>query len=212
MTATTIGSPRTQQFRNHAAQAISTQSGSDAVEAVTHLYVQDISALESRLAGAETEASGMAHEARRIHAMMEQMHQTAARGLWTGARQAAEVSGLRECVEHARRVCNMTEDGTTRAVDVLAALSAEPPQPVHPPTILAVVTDQRFRGGSFTSSDRETMIIYPFIGYALVDYGPGAQSLMEPLFLVEDRALPKAVIEGELSMTLESLLPTYEHP
>lgn len=206
MGTTLISSP-VDAFRAHAQHAVESMSGPDAVEAIVQLYRSEAGAHDARVDAAGREASAAAGDARQQHAMLEQTHRVAAHGVWAHARISAELSGCRTALERLRRLAEQSDTGTVGVPEMLAELSMEPDAPVYQPTILAFHPDARFRAGVFASHDRSETLTLTFIGYALVDYGPGAQGCIESVFLVGDRALPRGVVQAEKALQFERLLP-----
>lgn len=196
---------REEQFRRHAEHALANLSGPDAVEAVVQLYRADTGALNARLEALVMESTNCARDARQQHAMLEQAHGHAARVGWTNATMAAEIAGLRHIVEQTRALISVADDEKIAVMDLAAVLATEPLAPVHLPSIIAFLPSERWRSGTFVTHDRAVTLSYVFVGYGLVDYGPGRRGLIEPMFLVEDRVLPKSVVENERSVELEQL-------
>lgn len=198
------------QFRRRAYEAISTLSGPEAVEEIMRLYTADTGALDAKLADLQVEATTAAQDARSRYDMLQHAHASASTGLLHQARQAAEISALRGMVEHIEHMVNRAENGTLPAANLLGALSVAPPAPVYVPTVTGFSASDRFRAGLFVTAGEDVRFTFPFLGYALVDHGPGAAGIIETMFLVDNRTLSQSMIENERPVRLKRMLPSAE--
>lgn len=209
-------SPMAQQreatFRTRVSDAVSHLSGEAAVEEIVRLYVADTGSLEARLADANVEASTASQESRQRYEMMQHAHSAASQGLLTLATQAAEISACRGALGHLRHMVERADGGSVPVENLLATLSVEPPAPVYVPTITAFTPSARFRSGTFASASGDVLFNFVFVGYALVDHGPGAAGILEPVFLLGSRALPLSMIEHERRVKLKQMLPAVGQP
>ncbi|MGW7281655.1 hypothetical protein ACWGIV_25830 [Streptomyces sp. NPDC054844] len=184
--------------------------GPDARSLIVRQYNGDTRALQARADGLTVEASELAEEKRRHWTMLMQLQMTASHKLWETAKMSAELSTYREMFGQVRRLADRANGEPIPWEDVAAALAIEPPEPAFLPTVLTFVPSDQYRGGQFIAEAQDVTFVFTFIGWALVDHGPRAYGMVEPMFLVEDRAMPKSVIEHERHVRLESYLPHLE--
>ena len=203
--------PRAAAFQR-AVEAALPEPGPDALAAIMRQYLADTQAMESRIAGLTAEASAMASERRRQHVMMQQVQMAAATKVWEGARMGAELATYREMIGELLVLADKAaEGGTIERQALVDVLNMEPMEAVHTPLALAFLPDDKFRGGQFTSEpSRDVTFVFTFIGWALIDHGPGAYGIVEPMFLVDDKAMAKSSIEHERHVRLEQLLPAFQ--
>lgn len=197
-----------EQFRRRVVKALEEQNGAAAAEDIVKLHMATVSSLETRRAQSEQEASTSAAEARTRYTMMQQAHASVSNALLHIATQSAEVSTLRSMLEHVRHMAERADNGMIPQENVLGSLTTLPVSPVHVPSVTAFTPSQDFRSGFFQSSDGAVQITLPFLGYSLVDYGPGAAGIIEATFLSEIRGLPHSMIERETGMRLQRMLPS----
>lgn len=204
-------SHREAAFRRSVQDAVTSLDGPDAVDQIVRLYVADTSALTSRAEGAAREASEAARDLRRHWEMLLQVQTAASHGIWERAKLSAELATFRTMYESIRQLADRADGQPVDAVALAAALAIEPMQSVHPAVMVAFVASDQFRGGQFLSHpEPDVTFVFTFIGWALVDHGPGALGCVEPVFLVEDRALSRSTIEHERHCRLERFLPNLE--
>jgi hypothetical protein len=201
--------PREEAFRRAVEDALQ-GPGDEALSRIMQLYGADIHALTARIEGLTREASEMAEEKRRYFSMLTQVQMAASHKLWEGAKMGAELSTYREMVDSVRRLTDRAAGEPLSWEDVSAALSIEPMEPAYTPVSLAFLPSSQFRGGQFVAVAGDVTFVFTFIGWSLIDHGPGAYGIVEPMFLVEDRALPRSVIENERHVRMESFLPHLE--
>lgn len=185
--------------------------GPQALDQIMRLYSADTRALIARAEGLAAEASSAAAEHRRHFSMLTQVQMAASHKLWETAKMASELATYREIVDTVRRLADRANGEPLLWADVAAALSVEPMEPAYTPVTLAFVPSDQFRGGQFVAEPAgDVTFVFTFIGWALIDHGPGAYGIVEPMFLVEDRAMPRSVIEHERHVKMESFLPHLE--
>jgi hypothetical protein len=188
-----------------------TLSGPEAAARIMQLYCGDVRALQARVDGLAQEASEVASEKRRYFTMLQQVQTAASAKIWESARMTAETATYREMFGQLRSLTDRASGEPLPWESVAAVLAIEPMDPSYVPSTLAFLPSDQFRGGQFVSHPvRDVTFVFTFIGWALIDHGPGAYGIVEPMFLVEDRALPKSVIEHERNVKLESYLPHLE--
>jgi len=200
-------------FQDAVEHILNTNSAADALSEIVRLHQDATRGLESRLYVAESEATAAAAESRTRHTMLMQLHETAAHLLWGQARATAETGAAREVIEHVRMIAQRALSGsslhaTVGAGKILDALSHEPATPVHQPHITAFTPSDRFRAGQFSTAAGDITLVFTFIGYALVDHGPGTHGTLESVFLVDDQAMVQSRIEAERDVNLDGLLPS----
>lgn len=200
---------REEAFRRAVEDAIQLD-GPEALARIMQLYVSDTRALTARIDGLAVEASDAAEEKRRHYTMLTQVQNAASQKIWETARLAAELATYREIVTLVREQADKAGGEPLAWESVAAALAIEPMEPAYCPATLAFIASDQFRGGQFVSLTGDVTFVFTFIGWALIDHGPGAYGVVEPMFLVSDRALPRSVIEMERSVKLESYLPHLE--
>lgn len=198
------------QFRRRATEAVSNLSGPEAVEEIVRLYTADTDALQAQLADTQTEATTAAQDARSRYDMLQQCHAAASRGLLTQAQQAAELSACRGVLDHLEHMVQRAQGGSVPVANLLGALSVKPAAPVYTATVTGFAASERYRSGLFVSHGGDVRFTFPFLGYALVDHGPGAAGVIETVFLVDQRALSQSMIENERPVKLRRMLPSAE--
>ncbi|MFE0812660.1 hypothetical protein ACFW34_35085 [Streptomyces sp. NPDC058848] len=202
--------PREAAFRRAVEGALQLD-GADALTEIMRLYHADTHALQARADGLSVEASEMAEEKRRHWTMLTQLQAAASHKLWEGAKMSAEIATYREMFGTVRRLADRAAGEPIPWEDVAAALAIEPLEPAHAPVALTFVPDDKYRGGQFVAEPtRDVTFVFTFIGWSLIDHGPGAYGILEPMFLVEDRAMARSAIEAERHVRLESYLPHLE--
>lgn len=194
-----------EQFRRHVQKTLEAQSGTDATEDIVKMHMSMVGSLFARADASAAEATTMAADARSRYDMLQQAHNNASRQLAYVAEQAAEISALRGLVDHIRHMAERADNGMVPQANILGALVVTPPIPARPATVTAFVTDHHWRSGLFESPD--ATVTLPFVGYSLVDYGPGAAGIIETTFLMNTRTLPHSAIQTETGMTLTKMLP-----
>lgn len=198
-------------FRRAVTDALASLTGPDALEQITRLYQADTSALSARAEGAAREASETAQASRRHFDMLLQVQTAASQGIWERAKLSAELATYRTMFETVRHIADRSDGEAVEAATLQAALSIEPMDSVHPAVTVAFVASSQFRGGQFISQpEADVTFVFTFIGWALVDHGPGALGIVEPMFIVQDRVLPRSVIEHEHRCKLEHFLPNLQ--
>lgn len=184
--------------------------GPDALAQIVRLYCADTRALSAKIDGLSAEASETAAERRRHFTMLTQVQMAASHKLWETAKVCAELATYREMAEQLRRLSNRADGEPILWEDVAAVLSVEPLEPAYVPVTLAFVPSDQFRGGQFVAATGDVTFVFTFIGWALIDHGPGAYGIVEPMFLVQDRAMPRSAIEHERHVQMEAFLPHLE--
>lgn len=202
--------PESQQsaFSRAVADAL-TLDGPEAHAQIVRLHNGEVAALKARVDGLTQEASAVADEHRRHFTMLTQLQATAAHKLWEVASMSAELATYREMFGRLRSLADRAGD-TLDTTDVRAVLATEPLDPVYSPTALAFVPGDQFRGGQFVALAGDVTFVFTFVGWALIDHGPGAYGVVEPMFLVDDRAMAKSTIEHERHVKFERYLPHLE--
>lgn len=198
---------RTAAFARAVRDAITELTPDEAVALITKLHAADTDALHAHIAGAERAASEAAGNERRHWDMLMQVQHGVSQTTFQQAAQTAEIATLREIFAGIGKAVHNSRNGVLEAGKVAALLALEPLEPVHVPSVAAFVPSEQYRGGQFRSEDGDDTFVFTFIGWALVDHGPGALGSLEPMFLVSDRAMPRSAVEGERDVTLEGLLP-----
>lgn len=199
--------PREEAFRRAAEEALQL-SGPEALAQIMKLYTADTRGLLARAEGHELEASALAEDKRRYFTMLEHVQAAASNKLRETSAMAAELATYREIFGQIRSLADKAAGEPLEWESVAAALSAEPMAPVFQTTTLAFQPSEQFRGGQFISHPTpDVTFVFTFIGWALVDHGPGAYGIIEPMFLVQDRAMPRSVIEYERHVKFEAYLP-----
>jgi hypothetical protein len=201
---------RENAFHRAITDALSRLSGADAVTEIMRLYAADTQALMARADGAAHEASEAARASRRHYDMLLQVQNAASQGIWDRAKLSAELSAYKGLYDRLKHMADVSDGAPIPSEDLAAALTPEPVASVHPAVTVAFVASGQFRGGQFLSPEGDVTFVFTFIGWALVDHGPGALGCVEPMFLVGDRALPRSVIEHERRCKLETFLPNLE--
>lgn len=215
MTLTAVPTPRrspTQlhredQFRRRVEDAIGSMGGDDAVAEIVRLYIADTGAMEARMQDAQTEASTASRDARSRYDMLQQCHGIASQGILRQAALTAEVSACRSALEQVQAMAQRADGIPVQPEQILAAVAVQPPRPVFIPTVFGFSASARFRAGHFVADAQDVHFHFTFLGYALVDHGPGAAGIIEPVFLVGDRSLPLSMVEGERRVKLREMLP-----
>lgn len=204
-------SHREEAFRRAVEDALTSLSGQEAVDQIVRLYVGDTRALTSRSEGSAREASVAARDSRRHWEMLLQVQTAASQGIWERAKLSAEVATFRSMFDTVRQMADRADGQSIDPADLSAALSIEPMPSVHPAVTVAFLPSNQFRGGQFLSTpEGDVTFVFTFVGWALIDHGPGALGCVEPMFLVEDRALSRSTIEHERRVRLERFLPSLE--
>jgi hypothetical protein len=197
--------PREEAFRRALEEAL-TLTGPDALARIMQLYTADTRALQAHVDGLAAENSDQAAEKRRYFNMLTQVQMAASHKLWEGAKMGAELATYREITDGVRRAADKANGEPIAWESIAATLAMEPMECYHRPVTLAFLPSEQFRGAQFTSEMRDVTFVFTFIGWALIDHGPGAYGVVEPMFLVEDRAMSRSVIESERHVTLETWL------
>lgn len=201
-------------FRSHTERSIAELSGDDALSAIMQAYTADMAAHEAHIEGLNRETTQSLAQCRMYWDMLQQVQTAASHGLHERATLSAELSTYRGLVELVRQHIERADGVPIMPETLAAALSAEPiTPPVRQPVTTAFVASERFRGGQFVSQPvPDVTFVFTFIGWALVDHGPGAHGSLEPMFLVNDRAMPRSAIEGERHVRLECYLTNSHGP
>lgn len=197
-------------FERAVTEAITTLNGPDAAAHILRLYRADTAALTAHMNGAVREASAAASDARRHWDMLTQLQAIVSQGLYDRASMAAETSTLREIYAALRDLVHRASGGRLDSTAVAQILSVEPFEPVRVPTVLGFLPSDQYRGGEFRAIEEDVTFVFTFIGWALVDHGPGAHGSLEQMFIVADRAMPRSAVEGERRLTLERMLTNAE--
>lgn len=185
--------------------------GPEALARIMQLYSADMYALNARVEGLSAEASEAAAEKRSYFTMLQQVQTAASQKLWEAAQMAAELSTYRDMFSSVRRLADRSGGDPIPWEGIAASLAIEPAEPCRPSAVLAFIASDQFRGGQFVAEPGgDVTIVLTFIGWALVDHGPGAYGIIEPMFLVDNRALAKSAIEYERHVRLECFLPHLE--
>lgn len=194
-------------FRQYITDVLRREDMPEAVEKITAAYVRQVSEAEVRLRRLGQEAACLSDDARQRHHLLMHAVQVAAREAELNAEMAGALRHYQRVVTRIQVMTARCEGGVLRAEDVRAVLDEDvPPLPVRS-VVLGFAPDGRFRSGRFVSADRRIAMYYPFVGYSMVLKAPGADSVIEPTFLVQDRALPASAIESEKALRLEALFP-----
>lgn len=201
--------PRAEAFRRAVEDALQLP-GPEALAQIMKLHSGEVDALISRVEGLSREAADSAEEQRRHFAMLTQVQAAAAHKIWEVARMAAEVATYREMFGRVRSLADRANGEPLVWEDVHTALSMEPMEPAYVPAALAFIASGQFRGGQFVSELGDVTFVFTFVGWALIDHGPGAYGIVEPMFLVSDRAMAKSTIEHERHVRFERYLPHME--
>ena len=201
-------SPRQSAFSRAVADAL-TLDGTEAHAQIVRLHQGEVDALQARVEGLSQEASAVADEHRRHFTMLTQLQATAAHKLWEVASMSAELATYREMFSRVRSLADRADD-TMDATEVRAALAMEPLEPAYTPTALAFIASGQFRGGQFVAHTGDVTFVFTFVGWSLIDHGPGAYGVVEPMFLVDDRVMAKSTIEHERHVRFERYLPHLE--
>jgi hypothetical protein len=198
---------REEAFRHVVEDALQL-AGPEACARIMQQYSADVRALTKRAEDLGQEASEVAQQKRQFFTMLQQVQTAASTKIWESAKMTAEVATFREMFAQMRTLADKAQGEDIPWEAVAAVLSTEPMDPSYAPATLAFLPSEQFRGGQFVSHPvRDVTFVFTFIGWALIDHGPGAYGIVEPMFLVEDRALPRSVIEFERHVKLESYLP-----
>jgi hypothetical protein len=184
--------------------------GPEALARIMQQYAGDTRALTAQSEGHAQEASDAAQQKRRYFAMLTQVELAASHKVREMARMSAEVATYREMFQMVRTAADRANGEPLLWEDVAAALSMEPLEANYVPTTLAFLPDDHFRGGQFTAVAGDVTLVFTFVGWALIDHGPGALGIIEPMFLVEDRVYPRSAIEYERQVKFEAFLPQLE--
>lgn len=201
--------PREAQFQRIVEDALQLP-GPEALNMICRQYLGDTRALQARCDGLAAEASEVGEDRRRHWTMLTQVQQAASQKILEGAKVYADLATYREMFGTVRRLADRAAGEPLPWQDVAAALAIEPLEPLFLPVVLAFVPSDQYRGGQFLAEHGDVTFVFTFIGWALVDHGPGATGIVEPMFIVDDRALPKSVIEFERHVRMESYLPHLE--
>lgn len=197
---------RVDAFVHRVQDAIENLSGTEAVDQITRLYEADVNALTAQANTCAHESTTAAASMRMQFDMLQQVHTVASQRLAQLAEATAEVAQYRDIVAAVR---SLTERADGKPIDptvIASKLATTPVGPIHIPTTTAFVSSGLFRGGRFVGTDGVWMA-FTFIGWALIDYGPGAQGQVEPVFLVNNRAMSKSLIEEQHRVTFDRYLP-----
>jgi hypothetical protein len=198
---------RTAAFARAVRDAITELTVDEATALITRLHTADTAALHAHIAGAERSASEAAGNERRHWDMLMQVQHGVSQKTFQQAAQNAEIGTLREVFAGIGQLVHAARNGTVETGRVAALLALQPLEPVHTATVAAFVPSEQYRGGQFRSTDDAVTYVFTFIGWALVDHGPGALGALEPMFLVSDRAMPRSAVEAERHVKMEALLP-----
>ena len=201
--------PREEAFRHVVEDALQLD-GPEALARIMQQYSGDTRALKAQVDGLAQEASEAAQNNRQYFTMLTQVENAASHKIRETARLAAETASLRSVFGELRRLADKAGGEPIPWEAVTAALALEPMEPSYVPATLAFLPSEQFRGGQFAAPAGDVTLVFTFIGWALIDHGPGAYGKVEPMFLVEDRALPRSVIEYERHVRFESYLPHLE--
>lgn len=201
---------REEAFRRSVEDAVQLP-GPDAVARIMQLYTGDTRALHAHIDGLQAEASEAASQKRQYYTMLTQLQMTASQKLWEGAKLAAELATYREIVDGVRRAADRSGGEPIAWEPVAAALATEPAEAAPRSVTLAFLPSEQFRGAVFVSDHGDVTFVFTFIGWSLIDHGPGAYGIIEPMFLVEDRALCRSTIEWERHVKMENFLPQLAH-
>lgn len=195
-------------FRERVEQALgSGMAGPELAKVITDYYAADTAALEARAYGAAREASESADAARTATQLAQQLHGTAAHKMWETARVCAQLSHYATIIERVRSLIERSDGHRVDVPLLMSAVTHEPPEPVYQPTVTAFTPDSQYRAGEFASPDGSETCTFPFVGWALVDHGPGAYGVTEPMFLVGDKVLPKSAVQADRNLRFTELLP-----
>lgn len=202
--------PREEAFRRTVEDALQLD-GPEALALIMRQYAGDTRALAARIDGLAVEASDAAEEKRRYFTMLQQVQLAASTKIWETAKISADLATYREMFQTVRSLADKVNGEPLPWESVAAALSIEPMEPAYQAAALAFLPSDQFRGGQFLSHPQQDVtFVFTFIGWALIDHGPGALGIVEPMFLVEDRAMARSSIESERHVKLESFLPNLE--
>lgn len=203
---------RPKSFRDDIAAVLKDADPSDITDLADRLYdlhdgqVQPLTRRVDQLTG---ELTRLHDDHRRAAFMLTQAENLAAHVTQQVTRHAAALAHQGETLREVRRLAQASFDGTVRADDLAALLTAEITPPVCRSITLAFHPSRQFRGGLFVSADRAVVVTYTFVGWTNVCRFVGGGVQTEPTFLVDGRgALPASVIEAERDLRLEMpLLP-----
>lgn len=198
--------PREVAFRHLVEESLERLKGSEAVDQITRQYRGDVDALRAQVDTGAAEATQFASQSRMHYDMLTQVQIAASHGLWERAALSSELSGLKNVIGEIISILDRTNGDQADTVLLRKALSKAPEETVHRSTVLAVYPDRIFRGAVFKSLAGDVTMTYPFCGWALVDHGPGAIGSIEPMFIVQDRALPRSSVETEFRLKFETYL------
>ncbi|SEN75667.1 hypothetical protein [Actinacidiphila rubida] len=200
---------RTDAFYKLAVGAIQAEKDPEAAaKRITEAHESERTAWDARWRGTQAEASQMSAELRRRVEMLGHAANVTSRELAATVEMSATLTHQAQLLGRLRATAQQALDGTVSAVDVLALLSEEVPEPKIQPMVVGFVADTRYRGGQFVSTTGDIMMVYPFVGFSLVVQTPGAGAEIEPTFLVEGRALCRSAIQMERGLMLQgTLLP-----
>lgn len=201
--------PREEAFRHVVEDALQLP-GPEALARIMQQYAGDTRALEAHANGLAQEASESAQQKRRYFAMLTQVETGVSHHVREVARLCAEVATYREMFAQVRSLADRCNGEPLPWDQVAAALTIEPLDPAYTPTTIAFMPAEQFRGGQFDALAGDVTLVFTFIGWALVNHGPGAYGIVEPMFLVEDRALTRSVIEYERQVKFKGYLPHLE--
>jgi hypothetical protein len=201
--------PRTDAFYKLAVGAIQGEKDPEAAaDKIAEAHESERTAWDARWRGTQAEASQMSAELRRRVEMLGQAANVTSRELAATVEMSATLTHQAQLLGRLRTTAQQALDGTVSAVDVLALLSEEVPEPHIQPMVVGFVADTRYRSGQFVSTTGDIMMVYPFVGFSLVVQTPGAGAEIEPTFLVEGRALCRSAIQMERGLMLQgTLLP-----
>lgn len=198
---------REEAFRQVVEEALQ-HTGPEACARILQQYAGDIHALTAQSNGLSVEASEAAADKRQYFTMLTQVQAAASQKIWECARVSSELATYREITTTMRGLFDRSGGEPIPWEGVAAALAIEPVEPAPHPVTLAFLPSEQFRGGQFLSHPvQDVTLVFTFVGWALIDHGPGAYGIVEPMFLVEDRAMPRSAIEAERQVRLESYLP-----
>lgn len=201
--------PREEAFRHVVEDALQL-AGPEALARIMQQYTADTRALTAQAEGLAREASDAAQQKRRYFTMLTQVEVAASHKVREMAHASAELATYREIVGTVRSLVDRANGEPLLWESVAAALSIEPLEPNYVPTTLTFTPSDQFRGGQFTAAAGDVTLVFTFVGWALIDHGPGALGIIEPMFLVEDRVYPRSVIEYERQVKFEAFLPQLE--
>ena len=208
----TVPSPKETAFRRLLVDSLEKLSGAEAVDQIMQLFRAEMVSASSRISTALEEATQSAASSRMHYDMLQQVQMSASHGVWERAAMASELATYKSIIDALIRVSDRCDGDTVDVTLLRQTLAMEPLKPVTMPTVLGFYPDRAYRAGQFTAPEGDVTLIWPFTGWSLVDHGPGAPGIIEPVFIVKDRALPKSSIEIERHVKFERYLEhTYSY-